>query len=831
MLRISRRSLTCLAVAVLVACSTALRADVDVAVANGDKVTGTLMPADEMESFRVLVPAGAVFKLKVKSKPLAKGKPKPALALRLFDPDGGEVAQDDVVIKKSSARLKGYVAAKTGEYRIQVTGDGATPGNYMLVVKWKSRTVFRFQLDDAGPGDPSRVRVPIDAGAAVTIKLKAAKGSSAAPVAAMIEAASGFQRMLPPPTTGAPAHVVKKELVPVFGEATIVTSGGGPYAATITVKPPRPAKRKIDLSQKTLGGGPAGGGLAVGQVVGPGGGAVAVTTGESDIIGGAGVLVPPGALGSPTSILIGTATPMPNQQGGEQPAGPTIFFGPEGLQFGEDVTVTIPFDVEAFAANSGALSVFTRDADGNVTEITDFTVDLDAGTCSFPVSHFSSFRVFGPTLPPAVEGDIDFDGSGDLVLTAPSSGAGRVYVVHGGSLEDVAVGTTGAAPVVLTGEGTTGRFGEIVATGDLNQDGREDLIVTAPQAGVNGRVYMFFGSASFASRGAAAADVIIYGQDRDFGFGVRLAVGDVNGDGVDDVVVGAEGSSAGVGGAGAVYVFLGSREISSRSAGFADVILTGTASGDGFGAAVGIGDVIGDSSADVIVGADEVLGKGTGIVFVFAGGPGLSSLKSKKADVTLSGVSTGDGFGLEIAIGDVTGDGRDDIVVAAAGDDDAGVDAGAVYVYRGGNLAAPPWKLTGEGDSDDFGFDVTVRDLDGVLGAEVVVTAERSAGGRGRAYVFAGGPGFAGGGAAAAAAAILTGENAGDHVSDLQPPWDVTGDGVPDLIVYATRFAAGAGRAYVFPGGALPATGSIGQALVAITGQAGEWLGGRPPLR
>lgn len=832
----SPRTFALLAAAAVALLATALRADIDVAVANGDKVTGTLLPADEVESFRVLVPEGAVFKLKVKGRPRAKGQPKPPVTLRLFEPGGAEVAQGDVVVKGTSASLKGYRAATTGEYRIQVEGDGTTPGDYQLVVKWKSPKKLTFDMNDTGPGAPSRVGIPVDAGALLTIKLKAERGSPATPVAERLEGASGFERDLAPPAPGATSHKVKKEVVPVFGVATLQASGGGAYSASVSIRPPKPAKRKIDLSGKAIGGDAANGGdVAVGRIVAPDGGAVAVTTDVSDVIGGSSVVVPAGALAEPTSIFIGTAPALPVQDGGAQAAGPTVFFGPEGLTFQEDVLVTIPFDVDLFGGDPGALTLFTQDAEGNVSEIDDFVVDLENGTVAFQVSHFSSFRVFAPRLPAPVEGDLDFDGVGDLVLRAPDNGAGRVYVAPGGS-GIAQLGSTSAAPVVLTGAASAGRFGEVVAVADLNQDGREDLAVTAPFAGVNGRVYVFYGGQGFASRGAASADVVFSGQDLDRGFGIRVATGDVNGDGADDLVVGAESSSIVVRTAGAAYVFFGGREITSRNAEHADVVLTGTKSGERFGASVAVGDVTGDGFDDVLVGADETVRDpqsgtltaiGPGKVLVFAGGPDLRSLRSSKADFRLTGRELFSTFGLETAVGDVDGDGVADVLVAAAKDDGAGTDAGAVLVYRGGSLRDAPVELTGATAGDQLGFQILARDLDGDDRAEAVATSILVGNQAGAAYVFAGASVFPSQ-SSSSAAATLTGEAAGDFLAILQEPWDVTGDGRADLVLYAPQ-AGSAGRAYVFPGGpSLPQSGSAGQAPIVIDGQSGDLLGGNP---
>lgn len=130
------------------------RAEVNVAIANGDKVSGTLNPAGEVETFRVDVPRGAVFKVKVKGRPAARKEPKPAVGLRLFDPGGDQVGADAVKQGRTGATLKGYAAQETGTYRIEVVGDGQVRGDYKLVVKWSSPRRFRFPLDDA-PGAES----------------------------------------------------------------------------------------------------------------------------------------------------------------------------------------------------------------------------------------------------------------------------------------------------------------------------------------------------------------------------------------------------------------------------------------------------------------------------------------------------------------------------------------------------------------------------------------------------------------------------------------------------------------------------------------------------
>src|SRR5206468_6299851 len=145
-----------------------------------------------------------------------------------------------------------------------------------------------------------------------------------------------------------------------------------------------------------------------------------------------------------------------------------------------------------------------------------------------------------------------------------------------------------------TGSFDNESFGASVASaGDLNGDGVKDLIIGAPRFPLNGagtgRAYVFFGPVS-GSLIATQANAIIFGEAVNDGFGRSVAgAGDVNGDGVADVIVGADQLFANVG-AGKAYVFYGplSGNIQAATAG---AILTGEADGDLFGAAVtGVGD-------------------------------------------------------------------------------------------------------------------------------------------------------------------------------------------------------------------------------------------------
>lgn len=217
--------------------------------------------------------------------------------------------------------------------------------------------------------------------------------------------------------------------------------------------------------------------------------------------------------------------------------------------------------------------------------------------------------------------------------------------------------------VRLTGVSSGGRFGSSAAASDWDGDGQSDLAVGAPLT-LAGSSYLFFGPVT-GNRDASTADITFFGDASEDRFGWTLsAAGDVNGDDVADLLVGAYTNDAGGTSSGSVYVYLG--PLTSEKP--ALIQIPGAYSGDRAGFSVsGAGDVDGDGLDDVLVGADRVdlTTENEGSVYVVRGPvTGLSSLAD--ADWILRGEAEEQMLGMSVAVvGDLNGDGNADIMAAA----------------------------------------------------------------------------------------------------------------------------------------------------------------------
>ena len=269
-------------------------------------------------------------------------------------------------------------------------------------------------------------------------------------------------------------------------------------------------------------------------------------------------------------------------------------------------------------------------------------------------------------------GDVDGDGYADLAVGArrDNSGRGAAYVYYGSSTGLV---VSSEQKITASDASSSDYFGvNLSASGDVDGDGYDDLVVGATHqdddAYNGGTLYVYYGTAS-------GLDTSTEQELRPAGLGSSdylgaavSADGDVDGDGYDDVVAGAPGDAA-------AYVFYGSS--TGLVAATVDRISTSGSSTYGMAAAI-VGDLDADGYDEVLLG-DYTDSSATGRARLFYGSAS-GVLSAVSLDLEPSSGSSGHKFGHGIGgLGDVDADGHDDMAIGALGDD-----AGVVYAYNGG---------------------------------------------------------------------------------------------------------------------------------------------------
>ena len=374
-----------------------------------------------------------------------------------------------------------------------------------------------------------------------------------------------------------------------------------------------------------------------------------------------------------------------------------------------------------------------------------------------------------------VAGDFNGDGHADVAAGGPGRtvdgaiDAGSVRVFYGGPSGVAPTGSDQyfdqATPGIWGAPTEDDEFGFTVAAGNFNGDCYGDLAIGTP--GEND-VTILYGSAGGLS---TAHSVHLASNQSGSEFGHALAVGDFNGDGIDDLAGGAPtGEDAGRTASGEVGISYGSPSGLRQPSVWIDQSTSGVPgvpeANDYFGSSLAAGDFTHDGRSDLAVGVPgedngSIVDAGSVTVLLGSAQHGLSGAGAQLWTQNTPGVSgsdeRGDAFGLTLAAGDVNGDGHADLVIGTPYEDlGTVVDAGVVTYLAGSDagLTAAGARTFAQGSgaipgapelADQFGSSLAIGDVNGDGRAEIAVGTPFEDLGRsvdaGAVTIIPGGPG------------------------------------------------------------------------------------------
>lgn len=372
-------------------------------------------------------------------------------------------------------------------------------------------------------------------------------------------------------------------------------------------------------------------------------------------------------------------------------------------------------------------------------------------------------------------GDVNHDGIPDLVMAdstfSPSgrSGAGAVYVLFGRTnffdtpvynlnSGDWDIKILGAQAGDDTGGYSlfAGLTSEGLACGDLNNDGIDDMAIGAHLANVSswsdaGKVFIVFGKSSF-SHGTmidlnTQSDSVVSGNETYGELGTQVDIGDINGDGIADLVLGEEYGSKGIfTSEGMIFAFWGRSSFpGSLSVSSANLTIKGAAAGDELGAAIALSDLNRDGIKDLA----STAGGGAGKAYGFYGKtsfPSVIELASQSPDFLVQGYNEANNIGRNLYQGDFNGDGFGDIMFSSRDGERPGYNSEGRTFILFGKASLPStisieneefdYIINGGMDSYQLGDTIASGDVDRDGADEMLIAAPFVDSGKGRLLVF-----------------------------------------------------------------------------------------------
>ena len=369
-------------------------------------------------------------------------------------------------------------------------------------------------------------------------------------------------------------------------------------------------------------------------------------------------------------------------------------------------------------------------------------------------------------------GDVDGDGLADILIGAPynqdaDTDAGKVYLVLSDDLGSTGTVYLNSAWHSFLGANANDYLGEgegLAGAGDIDGDGLDDIMMGAFRNDVSatnaGGAYVFTGASlatAYTELELTDADHWLLGEYTQDQAGFSISgPGDVDGDGYDDMFVGAAQSNNAGADAGSSYLVLASDlSTGAFNLGDAHYTITGEKVSDYSGQTVsGAGDVDGDGKPDLLIGAyqNDNSASNSGSAYLVRASSlssGGGTLALKDADYVFMGESANDNAGVSVrGVGDVDGDGFDDIVVGSYWNDDGGINSGKAYLILGMDLGGSGsmmlrdahYSFYGELAGDYAGLRLAgAGDMDGNGLSDVVVGAkynDRNGANAGAVYIL-----------------------------------------------------------------------------------------------